>query len=459
MPNEHLTIPQDNAGWKPFREAAREALGEGELAQRWLAENPTKVIGDFARFADKQSPRDPAFENWRTFETETIRDGTTLAATEAATFNKIAAAEEQRHLYPVINDGPLARVADDLRMLPYNASLEDLAARRGLPDRGPWEVACDALGQYGGQKGLTPNDDRYISVLDDARTRMRRAGDLVDGFSAFLRATEIAVATANKETPPSATWANSEYKRRADELLTELRNWDNLVHQDAEPSAQELKTRADACAPKLAALAQECAPAGQFSNTAAFASLNGLATLLAIGERMAAQIASRAGQPTAQTLYDRLSEIPNRAPARPDSPLGRTYNEGYNKLAKTWKDDLARRKSNFQSVGGVDKAFVSSCFDTLQKPIAERLPNWDRLMNDAGDLVNPGGLARLKREVAQLATDLAFMRRIVATTNGMAGGAPMSDGFKAARDDLVVSIDTLAAQMQRRLALAIGIGA
>jgi hypothetical protein len=72
-----------------------------------------------------------------------------------------------------------------------------------------------------------------------------------------------------------------------------------------------------ACAQKLAAFAQECTPASQFSNTAAFASLHGLAMLIAIGERIAAQIASRAGVPTVQTLYDRLSEIPNREPAGP----------------------------------------------------------------------------------------------------------------------------------------------
>jgi hypothetical protein len=457
MANEHLRIPKGEAEWPQFHRDGRAALGEGEITERWLAENRHGGIDEFSRLAGQQGARSSIEENefgrWRAREELTIAAASTLAATEAATFQKIAAEDAKKRLVPTIDNVQLSGVATDLRRLPRPMNEDELAARRGGPDRGPWEVAFDALGQF----GLRPDDARFSSAIEDARTRMwRSTGDLTYGFAAFCRATEIAVATASSETLPSATWEQSQYKRRADDLLTELRSWDRLMRDEAEPAASDLAKQADACAKKLAALAQECTPTGQFSNTAAFANLNGLATVLAIGERMAAQIDSRAGQPTVQTIYDRLREIPNREPADPSSDRGRRYNEGYMNLAGIWKNDLASHKLQFSKNVGVDRAFLDSWFgNNLQKPIADHLAIWDKLMKDPGNMLSAGGLASLKREVAQLAVSLGSLRQIV---GGSVAAPGTADIFKEACKDVVTSIDTLTAQMQRRLALALKVG-
>jgi hypothetical protein len=456
MANEHLRIPKGEAEWPQFHRDGRAALGEGEITERWLAENRHGGLDEFSRLAGQQGARSSIEENefgrWRAREELTIAAASTLAATEAATFQKIAAEDAKKRLVPTIDNVQLSGVATDLRRLPRPMNEDELAARRGGPDRGPWEVAFDALGQF----GLRPDDARFSSAIEDARTRMwRSTGDLTYGFAAFCRATEIAVATASSETLPSATWEQSQYKRRADDLLTELRSWDRLMRDEAEPAASDLAKQADACAKKLAALAQECTPTGQFSNTAAFASLNGLATVLAIGERMAAQIDSRAGQPTVQTIYDRLREIPNREPAEPSSDRGRRYNEGFTNLASTWKNDLKILARQLKA-SGVSTAVLDSWFGkNLQDPIAVHLAIWDKLMNDPVNLVSPGGRASLKREVAQLASSLGGLRQIIGGSSVAPG---IADTFREACRDVVTSIDTLTAQMQRRLALALKVG-
>jgi hypothetical protein len=142
-------------------------------------------------------PKEPISIAGRGREEVTIADGTGVAATEAATFTKIAAAETAKKLFPTIPNAGLSDVAVGLSRLPRPLNPDELAARRGLSDRGPWEAAFDALSQF----SLSPGDVRFFSVLDDARQRIRRsAGDLAGGFDAFLRAAEIAVAMANRET-------------------------------------------------------------------------------------------------------------------------------------------------------------------------------------------------------------------------------------------------------------------
>jgi hypothetical protein len=78
-------------------------------------------------------------------------------------------------------------------------------------------------------------------------------------------------------------------------------------------------------------------------------------------------------------------------------------------------------------------------------------------MNDANSVQNSGALATLKSAVANLVTDLAYLRRYVETANGIASNDPQFGIFKVAQEDFLSSIDTLAGQMQRRLALALEI--
>jgi hypothetical protein len=448
MPNEHLNYPKfDDAGWKGFHEANRKALNEGEIADRWLADNPLKRLDDFKLLARRDSspnspPPTPAEVNFNDFRAVTENASTRrtdFAMTEAATFQAIIDKELKNSRFVTV-----PRDASDIygKLVPRrltDAELAALPAGRVLSDRSPWEAALDALGRL----GLPPDDPNFDRVFKDTQLRLRRgAGNPVSELDAFLKAAEIAVGDAG------INWDTLTYKSLAESLHAELQKWQTLMTSTAEPQGQEMATCAAVCAQRLVELANECAGStGRGSRVLAFTSLNGLAMLMAIGERMAAQIASRSSGPTIRTLYDRLIEIPNRWSA--DTPVpGNKYDKGYKDLATVWSADF-----NGKGLTN-EKNFAIAC-EKRWKPITGQLKNWDALMKNPNNLLNQNTLGQLKSVVNNAAYELAGLRRFVEDAKPT---KEVPVVFKEKCNDLLRSIDTLAAHLQSRLALYIKLG-
>jgi hypothetical protein len=445
MPNEHLKYPKfDAVEWKSFHESNRKALNEGEIADRWFADklNNNRSIDDFKLLSrgnsssnSSRASTDTVFEDWKK-RTEIASEGRTgLAKKEADTFQAIASKDLANNNLLTVASG----VSDIYKKLvPRRLTNEEwaaLAERQHPSDRGPWEAALGALHQF----GLRPDDPNFAPVLESARLRIRSsAGNLVDEFNAFLKAAEIAVAEA--ALPP---WDGSQYKSVAEALRDELRNWQALMDSSAEPNAEEMAARANACARELVRLADECAPVvGRGSTRIAFTSLNGLAMGMAIGEQMAAQMVSRTGAPTIGTLYDRLREIPNRSVDISDP--NDQYNSGFTELGKTWKDDFKIKKKILR-----DKKFAAEC-ERRSKLITEKLQVWDDALKNTNTLLIPTSRSQLKPVVNEVAYQLSDFRRFVDDK-----GKAMSNDieFQAECKELLSSTEKLVAQMQRRLAL------
>lgn len=460
MPDEHLRVPKTPDEWAPYHKASMEALGEGEIAERWLREERTRGMGEYGRLAGRQSYRDPKeagdFDSWRMEEQHTIAATTSVAAAEATTFQRIVELEAQRRSEPIKFDPQLYPVVAGLTSYPAHLTGEDLRNRRNLPDRSFWEVAvCTAL-----QFGVSPlHPASFGMLLNDARLRVRRnAGELNTAFTAFTRATELAVATAYKENLPSATWDQSEYKRRADELREELESWDFLMQTWDNPPIDQMQARAEACSKKLVALALECGPNTALSRDVAFSSLTGTAMLMALAERMTAQIKSRASEPTIQGVYDRLIEIPNRDPADPTTELGKSFENNYDKLTTVWKKEMQATEKLVQKMKGAVPDYAEYHDSWLgrntQDPIHDALAVWDKALSDPNNLLNQGGLQILKDTAATLSRDLANLRRTIERTGGVKPSSPGYSAYMEAREGLLIRIDTLTGQMERRLEVA-----
>jgi hypothetical protein len=363
-----------------------------------------------------------------------------------------------------------------------------LPESRGLPDRGPYEVAVDCLLQL----KLKPDDPQFAPLLDDARLMVRR-GDPLSALKAFTHATEVAVATVYKDgytvykDPPvpdhmpqvredhlSKTWENSTYKVAAEELQVELRKWDDLLRRYGDLPLDEIKNQAEVCSKKLAAMALQCDPIkGEFSKQAAFSSLTGIAMVMAVGERLQAQISSRVADVTVQGLYDRLTEIPNRDVAPKAGSIDKAFAAGFDKLGKVWTSQMEGISKGLnasvqaQLKGMPDDAeakkklaehnqlYLDLYFGkNKQEMIGNALSLWDRIMKDTNNLMNGQKLGQLREEsVGPLVKELLDMRRYFEFPDARIP-VVAKDIYEDARKKMLRNIDALIGQMQNRLALA-----
>ncbi|MFO1050440.1 MAG: hypothetical protein U1E52_21385 [Geminicoccaceae bacterium] len=461
MPNEHLEKPKSPEDWRLYHAASKAALEEGEAAERWRSERRggLDVYASLARNAGSSSSSNQGtFDGWRREARSVSAETYRLADSEQASFSRIAAAEAKIRL-PVVKDGALTTLCNDIAVRPPSLDESFLAPRRSVA-RGPLEIMLDSLLQH----GIKPDAPGFQQVLGDARLRVARdAGDLSAVLEAFVNATQLAVATKLKEPIPSPSWASDDgyryFRESGDKLLEALRAWDGMVHSWDNPPRDEVLAKGKACSDALKAMAMGCAPSSALTDGVAFSAVTGLALLMALGERISAQIQSRFGEVTIQGLYNRILEIPDRAPPSNVSAVAQRGKAGFQKLAKFWRDEIDGVKKAMRKAG-VDDASYKAFFDpNIQDPIKNALSKFDETMNDPYNLDTPAGLDALKKSVSLLAIDLHDLRKRAVAAAGLVGPAVSGTlEFPVARENMLDTIDTVARQMQVRLGLALNVG-
>jgi hypothetical protein len=96
--------------------------------------------------------------------------------------------------------------------------------------------------------------------------------------------------------------------------------------------------------------------------------------LMALGERVSAQIQSRFGEVTIQGLYDRILEIPNRAPPDDMPGVAQRSEVHFRELASFWRDEFHAAAEPLRNIG-IDKAYYGFIFGTnVQKPHSVSTP-------------------------------------------------------------------------------------
>ena len=300
-------------------------------------------------------------------------------------------------------------------------------------------------------------------MLNDARLRVTRgAGDLASVFEFFMKATHLAVAAKFNESVPSKTWAGDEIKhfREAGEKLTiALRAWNSTIHTWDSPPKDELLGKAKACSDALTAMAMECAPGSTLTSNVAFSAVTGLALLMALGERVSTRIQSRFGEVTIQGLYNRILEIPNRVPPDNMPGVAQRGKERFRELANFWNDEFRTAGGPLRSIN-ISKPYYDSIFGSnIQNPIRQTLQAFDATMNNASNFDSPAGLNSMKSCVEKLTRDMYSLRRYVdQQPSPIAADARGYAEYRAARENILETIDTVAREIQSRLGSAVQVG-
>jgi len=434
MPHEHHFRPAHHGDWLKYHEASRDELHRGELMDHWLRDREEsaresarmefeKLIGG------KGSAGEIAeFEAWRKAESDAIASAETVAAVVAGEFVTIAAKEAANDRLPDFKD-PKDHRYEDWELKRIHGDLITVADKELTRDLRPLDMKLD--------------DPGLKLVRDDAKAWVTRsAGGLravADGFQAACAKAEV---DFHGESAGRTAWDKSYVKGACEGLSILLDRWDKLLKTKATPDRTDLYHLAGSAHSVLQNLARECVTSAK-AGEVAFVWITGIAIGHALGEKIAAQLASRVGVPTFQGMHDRIGEIGVRG--KVEGKIAKAYKNGSDKLSATWKDQLDAFKKQLNKI---DKRFTQNFELSLgdEKPMKDSLDNWNKNFKNPAAI---GAGAALQRSVGSLAFELSRIRQIVeAPLAPKEGTRPDADQIREARALMLASIDGLVRQIQ-----------
>lgn len=300
--------------YKSLQANNRERIYSTEARERWLESNEGKTVRDYNRFSINAD-----FMPWRDELIRKLETGRGLSKTE---------------------EGPLGRVTwVDYQKLDLRShdAFADIAARQaynGLAERFADEVLMGQTVQpvY---KFDIDSFSTFKTLLDEAKaSAQRNATELgTELATAMTLAGEDVRRTAGDET----VWPKSDLYESLEELKTALKDWNTLLAKDVLPDEKALRDAAKECNDKLyvcyRAHAELTTSGGK--EAVPFVKYQLLATMRAIGEKVASQYIARAGKASLTAMYELIRDVPNRGPA--DQAAQKAYD-----LVSTYGDDLAK---------------------------------------------------------------------------------------------------------------------
>jgi hypothetical protein len=153
----------------------------------------------------------------------------------------------------------------------------------------------------------------FAQLLGEAKANAQRnATELSVNLATAmaLAGQEVRTATGDLEA-----WQNHELYEPLAELKGALKEWNDLLGKDAMPDKTKLKDAAKKCADKL----QECfrvhGPLVSGKGGMPMVKYQLLATMRAIGEKVASQYAARAGKASLTAMHELIRDVPNRGSA------------------------------------------------------------------------------------------------------------------------------------------------
>jgi hypothetical protein len=445
MPNEHHVRPADRGEWRKYHEASTGELHRGELFDHWLREHPE--LGHEAaraKFEEMSGRRGDtgeikAFESWRTAELAEIASAEKVADVAISESVTIVIAEWKRQRFPDFRD-------------PKEPEYED----RQLKDTyGELRTAGDdELARELKAFGADPKDAGMMAVGLDARSQVVRSGGALHAVAnAFGAACAKAVADYHGEKPGGPAWENSSVKTACEALSKNLEGWEKLLQTRATPDRAQLHNLAGVVSSHLRSLARECVVPGSKAGEVAFVRITGLAIVHALGEKIAAQLASRVGVPTFQGMHDRLAD--NAVRADVNGEIATAYRKGSDTLSKVWKKQLEGFKGRLNKI---DKKITANFEANLggengEKALKDYLDKWNTNFKKPG---KAGTGAALQASVGSVAFELARIREIVSRnlTPKEDAHASVAD-IREARLFMLDSIDGLVRQIQSDIAVGV----
>ena len=414
----------------------RDRIYKTEAKEHWLESKPGRTDTDFREFA-KTGNR---FVLWRDdlisgLETSRVRSKTEegLAATiDWVDFQKLDL--RPRDLFADREAGRayegLAGRFGDADLVDFNPSS---VYKFDTQSMGEFRILLDEA-KAGAQRNAT-------ELATDLATAMTLAGDEV----------------SRSTTADRSDWESSDLYDSLEDLKTALKGWNTLLAESALPNERALRDRAKECNDKLDSCAQahERLMRSGGKEAVPFVKYQLLATMRAIGEKVAAQYIARAGKASYSALYELTRDVPNRGPddqaARKAQELLDSYGGdpalAWTRELKTLDNDLLK----------VDKATSRELFDELQKTalgVFDALTFWRDSFKQLEPLKN--NREELRKKIAQVAFGLRRYKETVDAVfaqhdpgDGSAKAKKKAKDLKAMRDRYQQTFDGFAQMLNQ----------
>ncbi|HEY7317180.1 MAG TPA: hypothetical protein VIE89_06375 [Candidatus Binatia bacterium] len=287
MPEPH----EDMESVRKFLTATgSDKIFKAELKERWLGENRGKSVKEYYEFYQTQE-----FGGWQDFFKGKFDNS----------FERFAAEET---FVPEINtlDGTLklgsGLFADKASEGVYKALTRDLSSDNLS------ESSYDSVYRFN-----SASMSEFKLLLADARKgAQRNAAELGTELVAAL---SLASDEVLRETGDPSIWQNSELKVSLEELRTTLNDWDQLLATGALPDKDRLINLMREVDEKLAVCDRKHREIMVFRNkkeAVPFVKYQLLATMRALGEKVASQFAARAGKGSFTGMYELIRDVPGR---------------------------------------------------------------------------------------------------------------------------------------------------
>ncbi len=370
----------------------RERIYKAEAEERWLENKPNRTDNDYQAFASTNRFAD--WQNQMTSGLETIRVRSLAEDLVAGSAGEVD--YQKLSLQPHESFGN-DNVAQD--------AYSGLAMRFG----------DDAL-----QRGAYQFDDGamagFKTLLAEAKAGAQRnatelAADLATAMT--LAGQEVTTATGQE-----SYWENAELHGQLEGLKTALKDWNKLLAEWALPDKQDLRDQAQRCSDKLGS----CSEAHQSlmksggPEAVPFVKYQLLATMRAIGEKVAAQYVARAGKASYSALYELIRDVPNRGAddeaAAKASELLATWKDP----ANAWSRELQKLRGDLSQVSNTTATALVAEFNQSVVGVPNALASWSRNFSqgEAGtSLVRQQRRENLRENIAQVAFGLQQSKKIV----------------------------------------------
>jgi hypothetical protein len=282
----------------------------------------------------------------------------------------------------------------------------------------------------------------FGNLLGEARAGAdRNATQLsVDLATAMALAGQEVFTATGKRT----AWEGHELYEPLQELKQALTDWNEVLAEGAVPDKTKLKNRAKECADCLEACYKVHGSLVTGKAATPIVKYQLLATMKAIGEKVASQYAARAGKASLTAMYELIRDVPNRGPADQATQKAQELAGKYNgDLGKSWTGELTKLGKELRRADKTVEAKLQAEIGNNAGELTDALTNWQSSFGKLDALKN--NREGLRDTVAQIAFGLqqrkAIVDRVLAT--------PASPEVKAMRDRYHQTFDGFAQQLHQ----------
>jgi hypothetical protein len=254
-----------------------------------------------------------------------------------------------------------------------------------------------------------------------------------------LAGQEVFTATADR-----TAWEGHELYEPLQELKKALKDWNEVLAEGAVPDKTKLKTRAKECADCLEACYKVHGSLVTGKAATPIVKYQLLATMRAIGEKVASQYAARAGKPSLTAMYELIRDVPNRGPADQATQKAKELAGKYNgDLGKSWTGELTKLAKELRRADKTVEAKLQAEIGNNAGELTDALTDWQSSFGKLDLLKN--NREGLRDTVAQIAFGLqqrkAIVDRVLATS--------ASPKVKAMRDRYHQTFDGFVQQLHQ----------